>query len=316
MNQKIKIILKFLLVMTTILVVNSILGSSAFAHLPITDPQGIYKELPSPSVGEEGQIIAQKLVFNLLRYTKIIVAVIGILLITLMGFTMVTKADNEEEVKKAKTGLVYCILAFVLIGMSEEFGKMFDMTQKTIIGTPQQILSRVRIFDRQVELLVFFIKYIVGGIATLMIVTFGIKLVTMGGQEEEATKAKKGIMYSIMGLLMIYIGDIFINKVFYKVDKSVYSGITGVHPQIDAKAGVEQIVGITNFVVSFVGPLAVLMLIIGSVMYLTSGGEDEKMNKAKRLIFATVIGLVLIFGAFSIVSVVISGRLEAIGAVT
>lgn len=315
MNSKIKFLLSFSLVMLAIFGLTRIGAAQALAYLPITDDaRRIFGTLPSPPEDLTGQEVAERLVFRGLRYVKIIVAVVGILYISLMGYTLVTKGDNEEEISRAKTGLVYSVIAFMMISMSEEFGRMFDMRETTIIGTPRDILERVRLFDRQVELFVLFVKYVIGAFATLMLVTSGIKLVTSGGNEEETTKQKKSIMYSGAGLLLIYVGDVFINRVFYKVDKNVYSGITGVHPQLDAKEGVEQIIGITNFVVSFVGPVAVLMLLAGAIMYIVSRGEEEQMNKAKRLIFAAVIGIVLIFGAFAIVNVVISGRLENIGA--
>ena len=41
---------------------------------------------------------------------------------------------------------------------------------------------------------------------------------------------------------------------------------------------VDQIVGITNFVVSFVGPIAVLMLLAGAIMY-TNRSEKIKSQK-------------------------------------
>ena len=58
------------------------------------------------------------------------------------------------------------------------------------------------------------------------------------------------------------------------------------------------------------------MLIIGAIMYATSGGEEENMNKAKRVIIATIVGIVIIYGAFAMVSTVISGRLSDVGVIT
>lgn len=318
MSEKAKFILKFLFVLSAIFICTHLKTIPAFsAHLPIpTQAQQIFHgSVPAPP-GDTGQEIVQKMVFSGLRYVKIIVAVIGILYITLIGVKLITKGGSEEEITKAKSALVYAIIAFMMISMAEEFGKMFDMRESTILGSPRDILSRVRLFDRQVELFVLFVKYVIGALATLMIVVNGIKLVTSGGNEEDTSQNKKNIMYSGAGLLLIYVGDVFINRVFYRVDKSVYSGITGVHPQVDARAGVEQIVGITNFVVGLVGPVAVLVLLIGAIMYITSRGEEEQMGKAKRLIMAAVVGIILIFGAFAIVNVVLSGRLEGMGAIT
>lgn len=319
-KNKIKTVLKnivqFLIVMALISI---FLHLSVFAEsLPLSDKaKEIYSgsNLPSPPEGMSSKEMIQTLIFEGLDYVKMIVVVIGILYLTIMGYTLVVSSDEEEAVTKARRGITYTIIAFALISMSKELGRIFEMDQHSLLETPQEILRRARLFDRQIEIIITFIKYILGGFATIMVVKSGVKLLTSGGSEEEATKHKKSILYSAGGLLIVYLGDIFINKVFYKVDKNVYSGITGVHPKVDAAAGVEQIVGITNLIVSVVGPLAILMLLVGAFLYATAGGEDEKMDKAKRLILTSGVGIIIIYGAFALVSTVVSGKLQEIGAI-
>ncbi|MBI2634456.1 hypothetical protein HYW82_02160 [Candidatus Peregrinibacteria bacterium] len=273
-------------------------------------------QIPSPPDNISGQEIVKLLIIRVLAYAKIIIGVIGILYLSILGYKLVTEGDNDETITTAKKGFVYTFVAFVIISMSGEFARIFDMTESTIFQNPQEMLKRFRLFDREVEVFVTFIKYAVGAYATLMLVRAGIKLVTTGGDDEERDKYKKSLMYNAGGLAVIAVGDIFINKVFYKINGNVYSGITGVHPQFDVVRGIEEIKGITNFVVSFVGPIAVLMLIVAAIMYATAGGEDERTEKAKRLLVSTIIGIFIIFGAFAIVNTVISGKLDAIGALT
>lgn len=272
--------------------------------------------LPAPEAGDDGWAIAKKAILGGLQYVKIITVVVGILYITIAGYTLVTQGNTEEEVTKAKKGIIFTIIAFAMISMSQNIAKVFDMDGTTLLSSPQDILNRVHIFDKQTEIFVTFVKYLIGAFAVIQIVRHGFKMITSGGNDEETTKRKKAIGFSIAGLLLVNLGDIAINKVFYKVDKTVYSGITGVHPSMDAKAGVSQIVGVTNLIVTFVGPIGVLMLIVGAIMYATSGGQDEQMQKAKRILVTAGIGLVLIFGAFAIVSTVLAGKLQNIGVVT
>lgn len=293
------------------------LGVFAESALPISDEaRRIYSsgDIPAPPEGMSGTEILNQVVLEGLKYVKMLIVAVGILYITIMGYTLVVSSDDEEKITKARRGLTYTIIAFVIISMSQELGKIFDMADHSLFETPQEILRRVRIFDRQIEIVVTFIKYVIGSFATLMVVRSGVKLITAGGDEEETTKQKKGILYSAGGLAIIYLGDIFINKVFYKINRDVYSGITGVHPKVDAKAGVEQIVGITNMIVSVVGPIAILILLTGAILYATAGGEDEKMEKAKRLIITAGLGIIIIYGAFALVSTIVSGKLQDMGA--
>ncbi len=318
MKQILKTALQFLAIMavSAVLIGNMALASS----LPMPDSAyGIYKsaQIPTPDIGSgEGQQAVVEFVINgVLPYVKVLTGVIGLLFISLMGFTLITASGNEEEVSRATRGIIYSIIAFVMISMSQDVAAIFDMRKDTLFGSPQSILQRVHLFDKQVEIFVTFVKYVIGSYAVVMIVRSAAKLITAGGNEETTAKHKKSIMYSLSGLVLVYLGDVFINKVFYKIDKTSYSGITGAHPYSDAKAGVEQIVGITNLVVSFVGPAAVLMLLIGGVMYATAGGEDTAVERAKRIIFASIGGIVIVYGAFALVSTVLAGRLEDIQAI-
>lgn len=290
---------------------------TVFAENTLPLPDEIFKMggIPTPPSGaENGTEMAKSLIFGVLGYARVIAGVIGILFLTIIGYKMVILGENEEQLTNAKRALVYMIIAFIMISMAKDIGKLFDMGDASIIKSPQEILKRVSLFDKQVEILITFIKYILGALATLMIIRSAVRLIASGGNEEEVTKARQSLLYSAAALVLVYVGSILINNVLYKVNKTVYTGITGVHPELDPKAGITELVGITNFIVSFAGPVAVLLLIIGAIMYATSAGEEDRMERGKRLIIATLIGMVIIFGAFALVSTIISGRLDGINA--
>lgn len=314
-----KIALEFLIVMGVISLILNIgaISTALAAYLPVSEEAKEFikgQNIPVPPKDMEGQNALIMLAMGALSYGKVIIGAIGILFITILGIKLIFAGSNEEDITKAKTGIIYIIVAFVLVSMSQDIAKIFDMGDKTLLSSPQEMLNRVHLFDKQIEIVMTFIKYVIGAFATIMIIRSAAKLITAGGNEEEVGKQRKSILFHLAGLVLIFVGDVFINKVFYKVDKNVYSGITGVHPGVDAKAGVEQIAGITNFIVSFVGPAAVLLLIGGAIMYAVSGGEEEKMNKAKRLLIATVIGIIIVYSAFAVVSTLLNSKLAQIGA--
>jgi len=57
--------------------------------------------------------------------------------------------------------------------------------------------------------------------------------------------------------------------------------------------------------INIIFPLAVLMIVIGGVMFLTAAGSPERINTAKKILTSTVIGLVIIFLAWLIVDTTI-----------
>ncbi|MBU3922811.1 hypothetical protein KJ684_01060 [Patescibacteria group bacterium] len=50
--------------------------------------------------------------------------------------------------------------------------------------------------------------------------------------------------------------------------------------------------------------LAVILLIVGGIQYMTSGGDSEKATKARQLIINALIGIAIIFAAIFILSMV------------
>ncbi len=54
------------------------------------------------------------------------------------------------------------------------------------------------------------------------------------------------------------------------------------------------------------GIIFVIMVIYAGILYMTAGGEDDKVKKAKKLLTQSIIGLVIIVSAYSISTFVIS----------
>ena len=63
---------------------------------------------------------------------------------------------------------------------------------------------------------------------------------------------------------------------------------------------------VTNTILYIVGIVAVIMLIIGGIKYVVSGGDSKKVTDAKNTVLYAIIGLVICFLAFAIVNFVIS----------
>jgi glucose uptake protein GlcU len=63
---------------------------------------------------------------------------------------------------------------------------------------------------------------------------------------------------------------------------------------------------VTNTILYIVGIIAVIMLIIGGIRYVVSGGDAKKVTDAKNTVLYAIIGLVIAFLAFAIVNFVIT----------
>lgn len=70
-----------------------------------------------------------------------------------------------------------------------------------------------------------------------------------------------------------------------------------------------SIIGIINAIIAVLGIVAVMVIIIGGINYMTSSGDAGKVKKAKDTILYGVIGLVICVLAFAIVNFVIGNLL-------
>lgn len=67
----------------------------------------------------------------------------------------------------------------------------------------------------------------------------------------------------------------------------------------------DQIISIVNGVIAALGFVAVVVMIVGGVNYMTSGGDTGKVTKARNTIIYGLVGLVICVLAFAIVNFVI-----------
>lgn len=63
---------------------------------------------------------------------------------------------------------------------------------------------------------------------------------------------------------------------------------------------------VINYFLGLVGLLAVLMLVIGGIRYITSGGNEQTIEKAKQTILYAIIGIIIVLLSYAIVFTITS----------
>ncbi|MBI4090881.1 MAG: hypothetical protein HY422_02555 [Candidatus Komeilibacteria bacterium] len=77
----------------------------------------------------------------------------------------------------------------------------------------------------------------------------------------------------------------------------------------DIKTTIENIVRI---IVGFLGIITIIIILAGGFKWMTSGGNEDKISEAKKLISAGVVGLVVVLAAYAISSFVINSLTGAV----
>jgi len=62
------------------------------------------------------------------------------------------------------------------------------------------------------------------------------------------------------------------------------------------------IVNLVNYILTFLGLLAVIMIIYAGFLMLTAGGDEKQVGKAKTLIIWAGVGIIIILLSYAIVS--------------
>lgn len=78
---------------------------------------------------------------------------------------------------------------------------------------------------------------------------------------------------------------------------TAHAGVITSAPDITTILG-----NVLNFLLSIIGVVAIIGLVIAGGMYLTAGGDMRKIALAKRMVVASVIGIIVALGALVIVS--------------
>ena len=71
------------------------------------------------------------------------------------------------------------------------------------------------------------------------------------------------------------------------------------------------VASIINISLGFLGILAVVIILVGGFKWMTAAGNEDKVNEAKKIIVAGVIGLVIILAAWGIANFVLEQLMEA-----
>jgi len=62
---------------------------------------------------------------------------------------------------------------------------------------------------------------------------------------------------------------------------------------------------IVNYFLTFLGVLAVIMIIYGGVTYVTAAGKDEAVGNAKKIIMYALVGIIIVLLSFALVNTIL-----------
>ena len=94
---------------------------------------------------------------------------------------------------------------------------------------------------------------------------------------------------------------------------STRNSVDSGNENIDAQSIRQNVVRVLQYILSFLAIIGVSMMMYGGIIWIISAGADEKVGKARKIIIAAAIGLLIIVAAWVIVSFIINTYKNTLG---
>ncbi len=118
---------------------------------------------------------------------------------------------------------------------------------------------------------------------------------------------KKNVMVPLICLVILLPCAVFTQGLR---DAASNLGNIGQQVGVEEQGELGTVVGrLINGALTLVGLLFLLLMVYAGYIWMTARGEEEKVNKAKGILTAAVIGLVIVVSAYAITAFV-TGRFE------
>ena len=145
---------------------------------------------------------------------------------------------------------------------------------------------------------------IVVGLSLIFIVIGGIMYMVSSGNDEKMAKAKKIVIYAIMGLAIAVGAAIFLKEIATAlgIRNDLFTVGGDNIEKLEDVEGMQTVMGrVISLLLTSLGMLGIIGLVIGGIWYLNAGGNEDKMEIGKKTLIYSVLGLVIAIGSLIIV---------------
>lgn len=137
-------------------------------------------------------------------------------------------------------------------------------------------------------------------LSLVFIVIGAILYITSAGNDKQMTMAKGAITAAMIGLAIGLAAPSFLKEIGTVLgwDASVVN-----QDAVDGAQTLSQIArNVLDFLLSIVGILAIIMLVVGGIMYLTAAGNEDQLDSGKKIVKYSIIGIAVALASLVIVS--------------
>jgi hypothetical protein len=198
---------------------------------------------------------------------------------------MIARGWEEAALTEGRKAFGYAAIGMGIIGTASLLTETFapNTAGTALVSATPFITSMERIAD--------FITVITGAFLIFVISMAGFRIIVLQGNESEIDKQKKNFLHGLMGVPILLLARIIVESIL---------PATG-----DPNDIVTEIAGIVKFLLEITAGLAVVGLIASGFLLIISLHSDNLRQRAKRILYSTLIILIIIIFSLTIVGMFI-----------
>lgn len=135
-------------------------------------------------------------------------------------------------------------------------------------------------------------------LALIMIVIGAIIYITSAGDDGWMETAKKTIFAAIIGLAIGIAAPVFLREIGTLIGWTTPTIPAGFGSTLTLTQILERLL---TFLLTIIGVISLIMLVVGGIMYLTSAGDDDRIDRGKKIFKYSLIGITVALAALVLV---------------
>lgn len=224
---------------------------------------------------------------------NVIIGVVAFIFLVNAAILFFFSDGNPDDLSKARKYVAWIALGLLVVSLAEFVAfRLLDVSREAA----EPMLTgdtTIRLLGLKIDQIVNYVEIFITGIMLVLLGLSGYTIITSDDAEEVMGSEKKFLQSFVAGAALILLAEA-ITMVF-----------SDRHPQDAIFAGSNQVLGIINYVLSFVGVAAFTMLVLAGFYYVSSFGNDDQMNRAKKIILGSVLGIVVALSSYVLVTFMI-----------
>lgn len=263
--------------------------------------KGIYDQI-SGATGQGGYEGLNILFQQIIQTGVTLITGIAVIFVIAAGMRMIFESNNEETAKKQSTTIFNILSGIVIMNIAN-----FAIWKVSPDTNVQRIDSLLAKFDTIAgikstatgfaTLVVFplldFALSFLAGVALLYIVYASLNIITHRGEEEKIKEARSRVLKTVLGLVVILLNKTFVSVFYGSFDNDL---------KPDLQLGINTAFSIANYALGFLGLVAVVALIYGGILIVTSGGEEKRRSQGLKILQYVLYGIILAMSAYTLTS--------------